>query len=235
MRQASVGLLPCWFRYDVRRYRALPQKFSGKRNCRDRGLRMRAGADMDRGSAESGHLLSELVLDLVHDGVCFGNRETPVDGDMEIGMHAVAEPARPHLMDPLDALDVERGALDFGQDGRLDPVQHAQEDRAGGVLDDEEDRHRDHQPDERIEHWHADPDADRADEHGEGGKAIDSRVLSVGNEGRRPDLLANPDTKNGHRFVPYEADDSCSGDPPQVGNGLWIDQLPDRLVASDTG
>jgi hypothetical protein len=38
-----------------------------------RWLVMRAGTDVDRGGTEGRHVLSELVLDLVHDGVRFGN------------------------------------------------------------------------------------------------------------------------------------------------------------------
>jgi hypothetical protein len=74
--------------------------------------------------------------------------------------------------------------LDLGQDGRLDAVEEAQEDGPGSVFDNKEDGHGDDQPDQRIEYRHPNPNADRADEYRQRGKAVDPRVLPVSNERR---------------------------------------------------
>ncbi len=97
-------------------------------------------------------------------------------------MHPVSEPACPHLVHALHPVDMKRRVLDLGQDARFDAVEQAQENRPGSILDDEEDRHSDGQSDQRIEDRHPDPNTNRPDEHGEGGEAINSRVLAIGDE-----------------------------------------------------
>ena len=57
--------------------------------------------------------------------VSFRNRESPIDRDMEIGMHPVSEPACPHLVHALHPVDMKRRVLDLGQDARFDTVEQA--------------------------------------------------------------------------------------------------------------
>src|SRR5215213_6523228 len=99
-----------------------------RNGCRARGrLGMRAGTDVDRRATEGRHVLGQFALHPVDYRVGFGNREAPIDRNVEIGMHPMSEPACSHLVHALHPIDMQRRTLDLGQDGRLDAIEETQE------------------------------------------------------------------------------------------------------------
>lgn len=87
------------------------------------GLGMIAGADVDRGLAKGRHVFGQCVVHPLHDAVGFSDGETAIDGDMQIGVHLVAQPARACRVHLLHALDVQRRMLHLRQDARLHTVE----------------------------------------------------------------------------------------------------------------
>ena len=89
--------------------RAHPARVSRRR------LGMGTGIDVDRCVPERGHVLGERLLYAIDDGVRFGHGEPAIDGDVQIGMDFVSQPAGPgpmHTFTPATCT----GVLDFGQD-----------------------------------------------------------------------------------------------------------------------
>jgi hypothetical protein len=58
-------------------------------------------------------------------------------------------------------------------------------------------------------------------------------VQPVGDEGGRADLASHADAVAGDQFVAEEADDSCSGDSPEMVDLLWMEQSVDGLIGGE--
>lgn len=100
---------------------------------------------MEGGAAECRHVLRERCLDSLNDAARCVDRQLRVGVDVQVSMHLVPHPARPHLMYLLDPIGVQRRLLHLGRDVWLDPVEEPSEDCSTGVLDDDQDREHDQQ------------------------------------------------------------------------------------------
>lgn len=78
---------------------------------------------MDRGASPGRDMSGQGLLHPLHNRMRLGDGQSAINREVEIGMDLVAQPARPHLMDILNASDVERRVLDLGQDARFRAVQ----------------------------------------------------------------------------------------------------------------
>lgn len=124
---------------------------------------------------------------------------------------------------------------DLVDDARLDPVEAAREYGPRRLPDDAEDRQRDQQADDRVGDWIAQPDADGAENHGQGGQAVRACVIAVGDQRGAVHLPADADAEHRHHLVAQEADEARRDEPAELRHRLRLDQAADRLVAGDDG
>ena len=109
---------------------------------------------------------------------------------VDLRMQSVADPAYPRLGDRDDTRDMTGGVTDLVDDLGVDAVDGAAEHASGRLPDDAEDGGADGETDERVGEREAEPDPERAGEHGETGEAVDAGVGAVGDEGSAGDAPA---------------------------------------------
>src|SRR5215218_964837 len=158
--------------------------------------------------------------------------EIVIDQDLDIGVNPVSQPACLHVLDAAHSIDMGGRVLDFVEDIRLDTIEHAAKNLAARVLQDEEDRNGDEQPDDRIDDRVTGPCANNRNQYRERCEAIDFGMLAIGDERGGADLLAGPNLQESDGLVAKEADDCRRGDPSQIVHGLRIDEFANRFVAS---
>src|SRR4051794_38612290 len=145
----------------------------------------------------------------------------------------MAEPAQLHVGSADDAAHMLNGVPRLGCQARLDTIDHAADNRYGGLPDDPEDRQGDQQSDDRFGQRQAEPHPDRAEHDGEAGQAVDAGMGPIGDQGRAVDPAAPPDAEYGHGLVADEADDAGRHDPSEQPYGLRMQELVDGLVAGE--
>ncbi len=89
---------------------------------------------MDGGSAKVRDMVGECLNRMIGDRRDSATDEIWGDREVELGPDLLPNPASSCLMHFADAVDMERGVLDFGQDPRLDPVQEPPKHRQTGIL-----------------------------------------------------------------------------------------------------
>ena len=125
------------------------------------------------------------------------------------------------------------GGAQFVDDVRVGPIEHPHEDRLPALNDDAEDRSRDEQADDRVGKRVAQPYAGGAEEHGQAGPAVDTRMVSVRDQGRAVDLLADADPEHRNRLVAEKADDRGRHHRAQIGYVLGMQEPIDALIPGD--
>jgi hypothetical protein len=118
--------------------------------------------DVDDDERQMIQMMKELVADLGRDRMRLRDRQLRMDGDIQFGMQAVPEPARPHLGDLLHLSYVLGSVAKLIDDPRLGTVEHADEDRLSTLDNDAEDRRCNQQPHDGIGQRVAKPNADRS-------------------------------------------------------------------------
>jgi hypothetical protein len=127
------------------------------------------------------------------------------------------------------------GVLDFRQNFWFDLVDQAVPDGDGRVFDDEKNGDGYGDTDQRINDRKSKPRRDHAHQHRQAGEAIHTGVLSIRDEGGRPDFLTHFDPKNGDSLISDKSDDRGCCDPPKMLHGFGMNNLYRGLIRGDAG
>jgi len=181
------------------------------------------------------YFVKECVLCRYRHLVGVDQGEPAVDDDGALGPQSVPEPSQAQLGDvDYTGCTAESGFASV-HNGRIDGVHQTSVDLASGVLEDEQDGHRDGQADRRIGPRPTEGDTAGAGEDGERCEAVGTGVKSVGDECGRADPLADLDPQPGDRLVTEEADDGGGRHRAQMRDVLRMDKALDRFVPRDHG
>ena len=112
----------------------------------------------------------------------------------------------------------------------VDGVHQPPVDLAGRLPQHGQDRHGDHQADDRVGPVPAQRDPARAQQHGQRGQSVGAGVQPVGDQRGRADLAAGADPVPGRELVARESGQRGGGDRDQVRDVMRVQQAGDRLV-----
>ena len=121
----------------------------------------------------------------------------------------------------------------FVDDARLGAVEHSKEDRLPALDDDAEDRGGNEQADDRVGKRIAEPHPDGAEKHRQTRPAVDARVVSVRDQRRAVDLLADANAEDGDSLVAEKADDRGRYHRAQIGYVLGMQKPLYALISRD--
>ena len=165
--------------------------------------------NMDENERQIIQMMKQLVANLGGNRVCLRDRQLGIHGNIQFGVQAVPEPARPHLGNLQHLRHILGDMANFFYDVWFGPVEHAYEDRFSALNDDAEDRGRNEQPDDRIGKRIAEPYPNRAEQHGQACPAVDAGVIPVRNQGGAVDLAADANSEDRNSLVAEKADDQA--------------------------
>ena len=191
--------------------------------------------DMDHHERQIIQMMKQLMAHFGGNGMRLRDRQLRIDGDIQFGMQAMPEPARPHLGNLFDLRHILGDMANFFDDVWFGAIEHAHEDRFSALNDDAEDRGRNEQPDDGIGKRIAEPYPNRAEQHGQARPAVDAGVVPVGDQGGAVDFPADADAEDRNSFVADKAYDRCTHHRPQIRNVLRMQEPLDALVTGDDG
>ena len=108
------------------------------------------GIDMNRRVGEIAQAVQQLVADAFRDIVAFFDRQSLIDRDIELRVHAVAEPADANLAYASHASNMAGRVLDLSDNLRVDAVKQPADNRFAGLPNDSENHNRYEQTDGGI-------------------------------------------------------------------------------------
>ena len=181
-----------------------------------------ARVDVDDGAGHHGQLVEQGVVDALGDAVGRHHPEVPVHGDAGLGVHAVAEPPYAQLSYMLDAFHPSRHRLGLGHQLGAHGVHEALT-NAPCRLDQHHDDHcGDTQTDGGVGPFEARGQANRPQQHCQGGEAVAAGMQALGYEGGRTDPASDPHPVDGHRFVANQSDQGGGGHSSDVAHVLGV-------------
>ena len=163
------------------------------------------------------------------------NGQAAAHGQVHLRVEPVPDPAHPHIGHAFHAAYLHRGFADLVGNRRIHPVNHPQEDHPRRRPKDPHNQACDQQADERIGEWESEPDPGGATEDGQARQPVRAGVVSVGDQGRAVDLLADANPEERHKFVPQKPDHGRGGDRAQILDRLRLQHPPDGLDSCDHG
>src|SRR5207237_5986866 len=150
------------------------------------------------------------------DAVGGGQGEIPVDGDLGLGVEAVADPADAQHADPLDAGDAGQHGPGLVAQGGVDGVHESVHHVPGRCPQHRDDQHRDGEAGDGVGPVEPGRHPDGAGQDAEGADAVGAGVEAVGDQGGGADLPPDPDPVAGHELVAGDADEGGGDDGAEV-------------------
>jgi hypothetical protein len=164
------------------------------------------------------------------------DRERRVNGHVDLCMEPVAEPPDLHIGNHLYTLNMAGSVGNLIGDCRINTVNQPGKYCLPRFPDNSEDCNRDEQPDNGICEREPKVYAGRPKEHGETRQTIGPGVQTVGHERCAADLVADPYTELGRRFVPDEPDDRRCCHCPEKSDFLRVEEPVDgKISGNDRG
>lgn len=143
------------------------------------------------------------------------------------------DPSDAQLTHVLYSLDAGHGRGGLIDESRIHSIHEACADLTHRCAQDPEDGDGDQQPDHRVGDGPAKCDTTRTEQYRETGETIRSRVQSIGDESRTPDLAPDPDPVPGNELVAGEANQCRTGDEPQVPHIPRVVETGDCFVGGE--
>ena len=159
-------------------------------------------------------MVQEVVADLLGDVMPFLHGQVPADGNVQFCMEPVSEPSHPHFGNISHPGRVLHRLSDLSDDLRIHPVKQPGKNGFAGLPHDSQDGDRDEKTNERVRQRIAEPHPDSTKKHGQTRESVNSRVMTICDQGGAADLITNLDAELGHGFVADASDHRCDNHRP---------------------